>query len=303
MSTYRINEEELRKAIVLMDHITSKLDSNYRKLNAVYGSISKQTGGKMGYAKNTLLTQKEVVRIQKDSIVRIRECVQSIINSVYDSAEIARKELERVDLSKTLIETAVISGASAVSVGNTNKNTVNNGSPNIDQRSSIKRVAYYNLKVYGDNDPRNYYARNASCNLNAYTMVFNGMGIDVDPVTVYYVNGNNSVEMRYDDTFFFPEYGNVNVKRIELNGNGADKKNQAYRLLESNPQGIVLMCQGHSVYAYLDDNGEIKINDPGKIWQNSNGEYQENGTGIDITKTWQIGSWDRVETVRVFTKI
>lgn len=108
MGVYRVNEDELNRAIGTLNHIHNKLERCYDDLNRTYRSLQNQSGLGIQNVKYTINAQKETLRIQKHNVQQIRDCVQSIINKTKEASVNAQKILESVDLSKAMVDAAAV---------------------------------------------------------------------------------------------------------------------------------------------------------------------------------------------------
>ena len=221
--------------------------------------------------------------------------MQSIINSVYDSAEIARKELERVDLSKTLIETAVISGASAASSGTSSIRTELESQRNHNDKNmktDIGNKEIYASKAEHYYAPKTYDDLPGGCGIFSYSMVLANLGIKnnrgevITPYDFYQANGNSVYIKNKSVEVYGYSVITKNINNLSLD----DKVIEIKNAIMNHPEGIILRWQNTDGERYTDRNGnqsehfvvatgvdadgDIIVNDP---WWN-------NLKGVKLTK-------------------
>jgi hypothetical protein len=115
--------------------------------------------------------------------------------------------------------------------------------------------------------------KNSSGFFVSAAMVLNAMGKSVDPNKLYKKLGGKSVA--FNPVKIQKKY-NVTVTKIDLTGTAKQKQKQLKELLANRTQGVIIRKNNKQVaVAYLDKNGNIKINDPSK----------KDGSNLDITKS------------------
>lgn len=108
MGIYRVDEQELKKAIAILNYIYSQLERCDKDLSSINHTIQKQSGLGIQRVKNTINTQKEQLRLQKQNVAAIRDCVQSIIDKTVEATNNAKHILEEIDLSKPMKDPVLI---------------------------------------------------------------------------------------------------------------------------------------------------------------------------------------------------
>lgn len=295
MGVYRVNEDELNRAIGTLNHIHNKLERCYDDLNRTYRSLQNQSGLGIQNVKYTINAQKETLRIQKHNVQQIRDCVQSIINKTKEASVNAQKILESVDLSKAMVDAAAVASgvAGAVTGAGGEKNNAAPANPTgaggvSNNVANYPRTFYYNLGSWIENN--NIVHPEWACVTCSYTMALNALGVNVNPYDIYKVNGNS---VSLNRAAVLATYG-INRSEIAVAGNADGNYQRVYETLQNNPQGVILRngANTHSVYAYIGEDGQIKVNDPGL----------PRGEGIALEKAWEFSGWGDISQILLLSR-
>lgn len=315
MSKYSVNVEELQKAVAVSNHVIHQFEKAGKQLKDANNYLRNQTGFGINDDKITLSTQTAVLDLQKRNMERIRDGIQLIIDKTMSTAQAAKKEMESVifegvkdaavigAVTGTISAGAESAGAASAGVASTGASIGNAaGQANADGIRTDRKM-FYNCTLYGDYDPRSdhnvaptdkYWDTESSCMACSYAMLFYSLGLDAFPGDIYAANGYTNVcNHNYADKFGVQSSGPCHDGLYAGNAQGNEQRIRT--ILQTHPEGIIIGNNQapHYVYAFLDENGNIKINDPGQVnpaigWQG--------GEGISIDKTWKIESWGNVNT-------
>lgn len=271
MSEYKIDENELNRAITYLEGTKIQLQKCANRIFDASYSITNQTGASIDSGRNRSNFVAVNIKRQMDNITSIQECIRYLINDANDTVNNIKSEIAKIDVGKNLKNDSgiVING------------TVSN---NESSSTQYQRKMYYNCTFYsrdGVPDSRSIYNvsptdrfgdTESSCMINSYTMLLNSLGIDVLPGEVYEANGvdayhGNSVEHSKMSTFGVTSSG-PQTAGMQF-GNAAINEQRIKEVLINHPEGIIIGAyQGgynHAMYAFLDANNQIRINDPGQV--------------------------------------
>lgn len=292
MSKFKIDVNELNKAVYYIEEVKARLQNCAERIfNASY-SIVDQTSAKIDSGKNRSNQAAVNIKRQIDNLSSIQECIRCLMREENNAVSDIKNIFESLDLN-----TKLKTGAEVVSVVATTGNIAGIGSESGENQvtGSYERVMYYNLVTYGENDPRGDDTF-SSCYISSYAMLLRAKGENVTPGDLYVENGNSNYCSQNS-------YAGHNLIRTSISGSADEKYQQILAALQQHPEGLVIghetsATDRHAVYIYLDDNGQIKINDPGQVWPSTNFYGGEGLT--DINQTYNITSWNRITFIHTF---
>ena len=310
MAEFRVDSTLLRQDSDRLENINNGLHQVYSELR----SINKLKGMSSNNASRILGSLRSYTDNIQNELNSMKSMAVSLgsVSAKYSSVENKTLYKKNSTSKSTSIETSlegVVAGGVAGSVDNSfninNRNSHNqniNGIPlsesSTDQGSfdnNVERSFYYNKGEWAQNG--NVINSDAACLTCSWTMVMNGLGINVSPFDIYETNGNKVYVQR---DMICNRYA-LTTSRVNLSGGSEERYEFVKGILANNPQGVIIgsdhshgiKSSMHHVYAYLDSNGNIRINDSGL----------PDGKNRDLNELkWAFSGWDDIEYVRTVNR-
>ncbi len=288
MGDFHAEVVELQRAQALLKLAERKLSDWSPIITRAYHRLDNQQNATVTNVRGAIVGWGRIYDAQWERIQKMISYIDTAMAEMEQAEEQAYKELADAEIREDKKESGnTISQKPGQSAGTNNSGGATQNEGSAIKNSTVQHKYYYNLGEWQAGKGVNN--AEAACLTCTWTMILNGLGVNVTPMDIYRLNGNT---VFLNNAKVMQQYGLVKETIPVANESGETTKRLLYEALQKNPQGVALRNKAdtHSIYVYLNAQGEIVFNDPGLSY----------GEGIkNIERCLQFSGWNDIKAITI----